>query len=88
MSYEENKCIQRGEILMTTKGIDVSKHQGTIDFGKVKASGYDFVIIRAGYGRSITQMDERFEQNYRAADRKSTRLNSSHNVASRMPSSA
>lgn len=52
---------------MTTKGIDVSKHQGTIDFGKVKASGYDFVIIRAGYGRSITQMDERFEQNYRAA---------------------
>ena len=30
------------------KGIDVSSWQGNIDFGKVKASGIDFVIIRAG----------------------------------------
>lgn len=31
-------------------GIDVSKHQGVIDWGKVKASGkVDFAIIRAGY---------------------------------------
>ncbi|MBC6696205.1 SH3 domain-containing protein [Terrisporobacter mayombei] len=32
------------------KGIDVSKWNGTIDWNKVKASGIDYVIIRAGYG--------------------------------------
>lgn len=33
------------------KGIDVSAHQGAINWQKVKASGIDFAIIRAGYGR-------------------------------------
>lgn len=28
------------------KGIDVSEHNGTIDFTKVKNDGIDFVIIR------------------------------------------
>lgn len=31
--------------------IDVSVHQGKIDFNKVKAAGIDGVVIRAGYGR-------------------------------------
>lgn len=33
------------------KIIDVSKYQGSINFKKVKASGIDGVIIKAGYGR-------------------------------------
>ena len=49
------------------KGIDVSSWQGNIDFGKVKASGIDFVIIRAGYGRETRQNDNCFEVNYRNA---------------------
>lgn len=49
------------------KGIDVSQHQGNIDFGKVKAAGYDFVIIRAGYGKYASQKDPYFEQNYAGA---------------------
>ena len=49
------------------KGIDVSTWQGNIDFAKVKASGIDFVIIRAGYGREITQKDNCFERNYENA---------------------
>lgn len=33
------------------KGIDISSHQGpNIDFAKVKAAGYDYVIIKAGQG--------------------------------------
>lgn len=52
---------------MSTRGIDVSKWQGNIDFNKVKASGIDFVIIRAGYGREVTQKDNYFEQNYKKA---------------------
>lgn len=49
-------------------GIDVSQWQGSnIDFNKVKAAGINFVIIRAGYGGSITQKDPYFESNYKKA---------------------
>lgn len=48
------------------KGIDVSKHQGNIDFAKVKKAGYDFVIIRAGIGISVPK-DPMFEENYAKA---------------------
>lgn len=50
-----------------SKCIDVSVWQGDIDFNKVKASGIDYVIIRAGYGRELDQKDEMFEENYRKA---------------------
>ncbi len=49
------------------KGIDVSVHNGNIDWQKVKFSGIDFAILRAGYGREISQKDARFEENYRNA---------------------
>ena len=50
------------------KVIDVSKHNGAvIGWNKVKASGVDGVIIRAGYGRYISQKDKYFEQNYKGA---------------------
>ena len=48
-------------------GIDVSQYQGNIDFGKVKKSGIDFVIIRAGFGRLVSQKDPYFEKNYKNA---------------------
>ena len=48
------------------KGIDISKHDGTIDFRKVKESGMaDFIIIRAGYGRLASQKDVKFEEFYK-----------------------
>lgn len=46
------------------KGIDVSRWQGDIDWKKVKAAGIDFAIIQAGYGRELSQKDQKFEQNY------------------------
>lgn len=46
--------------MATIKGIDVSKHNGYIDWEKVKKDGIKFVIIRAGYGSST--VDERFEE--------------------------
>lgn len=49
------------------KGIDVSKHNGTIDFKKVKDSGIKFVIIRIGYGGSAPVKDDKFEENYKNA---------------------
>lgn len=51
------------------KGIDVSKHNGTIDWFKVKKEGIDFAIIRAGYGKVASQKDPKFEENYLNAKR-------------------
>ena len=46
---------------VTYKGIDVSEHQGTIDFAKVKSSGLvDFVVIREGYRQTV---DKQFTNN-------------------------
>ena len=39
------------------KGIDVSRHQNTIDWARVKASGIDVAIIRTSYG--IKQIDDK-----------------------------
>lgn len=46
------------------KGIDVSHHQGKIDWNKVDV---DFVIIRAGYGRLASQKDRSFDANMKGA---------------------
>ena len=52
---------------MSYKIIDVSTHQGAINWAQVKASGVDGVIIRAGYGRETDQKDARFEEYYAGA---------------------
>lgn len=49
------------------KGIDVSRHQGAIDWAKVKAAGIQFAIIRAGYGKYAYQEDPCFEDNIEGA---------------------
>ena len=46
-------------------GIDVSKHNGTIDFDKVRDDDYQFVFIKASEG--MTYRDDAFERNYRGA---------------------
>lgn len=46
---------------VTGWGIDVSSHQGAIDWAKVKAAGVDYAILRVGYG--IGNSDGRFIEN-------------------------
>ncbi len=62
LSYED------GEYML---GVDVSHHQGAIDWEKVKADGYDFAILRIGYrGYGSTgslNADKEFENYYRDA---------------------
>ena len=49
---------------VTYQGIDVSKHQGYIDWQQVKNAGIDFAIIRCGYGGNTTSQDDvRWEYN-------------------------
>lgn len=45
------------------KMIDVSEHQGKIDFQRVKASGVRGVIIRAGHGKNGGRADYKFHSN-------------------------
>ena len=54
----------------TIRGIDVSMHQGEIDFEKVKKSGVKFVIIRCNNwntAKNCVEKDPCFERNYKAA---------------------
>lgn len=48
---------------MKYKGIDVSKWQGDINFGRV-SKNVDFVVLRIGYGMYESQKDSKFEDNY------------------------
>lgn len=54
-----------------TYGIDVSKHNGDIDFKKVKDSGFDFVFLRIayrGYGKQGNlKQDEMWTENIKKA---------------------
>lgn len=63
--YEDDK-------LVSYTGIDVSKHNGTIDWAKVKAAGIDFAMIRVanrGYGSEGKLLeDDMFEKNAAAAN--------------------
>ena len=47
------------------RGIDVSHHQGPIDWDAVGASGVAFAFIKASEGRD--HLDPRFEENWNAA---------------------
>ncbi len=49
---------------VTYQGIDVSRHQGYIDWQQVKNAGIDFAIIRCGYGANTASQDDvRWEYN-------------------------
>ena len=45
-------------ILKSKTGIDVSLHQGDIDWQKVKNDGIEFAIIRIGYGKDLAHQDD------------------------------
>ena len=47
------------------KGIDVSENNGVVDWGAVKAAGFEFAIIRIGYGKG--HLDSQFYDNVNGA---------------------
>lgn len=52
------------------QGIDVSHHQGNIDWQKVKSAGIEFAMIRSGYGISNpNQIDKKFYENIEGAQK-------------------
>ena len=47
--------------------IDISEHNGNVDFEKVKAAGVDGIILRAGYG--VEYCDAKFDRNIKECNR-------------------
>ena len=65
----EYQYVREGQ-LISHKGIDVSKHQGEIDWDKVAADGVEFAFIRVGlrgYGTGKLVEDEYFDKNLKGA---------------------
>lgn len=59
------------DIVVSHKGIDVSKYQGDIDWEKVKADGVEYAFIRLGirgYGTGKIVLDEKFTDNIQGAN--------------------
>ena len=64
--YDGNGNEIKGAI---AKGIDISYHQGDIDWAKVKAEGFTFALLRCGYGDNIeSQHDSKFVQNVKGCE--------------------
>ena len=55
--------------LVNKKGVDVSSNNGKVDFAKIKAAGYDFAMIRCGFGENIAEQDDTcWEENVRKCE--------------------
>lgn len=51
------------------KGVDISSLNGDVSIEKVKKAGYDFVMIRCGYGSNLAAQDDtRFESNVKQCE--------------------
>lgn len=65
----EIQYLENGQVV-SHKGIDVSQHQGTIDWQKVAADGVEFAFIRVafrGYSTGKLVEDEQFDNNIKGA---------------------
>lgn len=55
--------------LKNRKGVDISSNNGKISIQQIKDAGYDFVMIRAGFGEDIAEQDDTYwEENVRKCE--------------------
>ena len=55
--------------LINKKGVDISSNNGRISVEKIKAAGYDFAMIRCGFGENISEQDDTYwEENVRKCE--------------------
>ena len=59
---------------MSNKCLDVSVWQGSIDFKKVKADGYDYIIIKCGGSDVGYYVDTKFHYNYQNAKKQGFKI--------------
>ena len=66
---KERQIINEIESFTRSKGVDISEFNGNVDMNQLKKQGYDFVIIRLGYGSDQTDQDDNmFETNVKKAE--------------------
>lgn len=54
---------------MAVLGVDISQHNGNVDFKALQGAGVEFVIIRCGFGSDFTHQDDsRFSENVAKAE--------------------
>lgn len=64
---------------MQFKGIDLSHHQTTdVNFYKMKELGFEYVMLRAGYGKIPKQKDKNFEYFYKQASNAGLKVGAYH----------
>ena len=66
-AHQEYIAERTPQIDVELEGVDISQWQGTIDWHKLKDTGIDYVILRAGYGRLASQIDTKFIENVKGA---------------------
>lgn len=69
-------------------GIDVSEHNGIVDFERVKKTGFNFVMIREGYGNELlypSQLDQCFIKNYENAKKSGMMVGAYHYLYATTP---
>jgi|GEM_PF-5266644 lyzozyme M1 (1,4-beta-N-acetylmuramidase) len=86
-AVEEEDLREPGE-LEVFHGIDISEHNGVVDFDKVISSDISFVMIREGYGNEKLypwQIDKLFEENYKKAKAKNLNVGAYHYLYATTP---
>ena len=68
--------IEPSVALYPTRGLDLSGHNGDIDFHQVRHAGYSFVILKATEG--ISFIDKSFYRNYTAARQAGLKVGAYH----------
>ena len=54
---------------MKQLGVDISEHNGSVDFSILQNAGVQFVILRCGFGSDYTNQDDaRFKENVQKAE--------------------
>ena len=54
---------------MKQLGVDISEHNGSVDFSALQNAGVQFVILRCGFGSDYTNQDDaRFKENVQKAE--------------------
>ena len=74
--YKSGPVVEPDEGLYPLRGIDVSAHNGEVDYERVKDAGYDFVFIKATEGTDF--QDKIFIDNIRKAKAAGLRVGAYH----------
>jgi GH25 family lysozyme M1 (1,4-beta-N-acetylmuramidase)/uncharacterized protein YraI len=72
--------------MVTTPGIDVSEHQGTVDWRAVASAGYRFAVVRATLWNK--RIDTTFETNWNGAKNQGLLMSAYHVVKPDVPAAA